>query len=130
MTEPDTELLDTLTAWMLEGGFTSLTYAVGDRSVTIRLAEAGSAAPAPRPVRVVASPALGRFLTRHPSAAEPLARPGARVKAGEIIALLDAGNVLIPVEAPCDGIMGRALAAEGAVAGYDDPLIEIEPLET
>ncbi len=128
MTEPDTDLLDTLVAWMRKGGFVSLTYADGGSRITLKLAE-GEATRAARPARTVSSPALGRLLLRHPMASEPLAAAGSRVAAGDILALLEAGNVLIPVEAPCDGIVLRLLAAEGDVIGFDDPLLEIEPLE-
>lgn len=128
MNGPDTEQLDRLVAWMQEGGFTRLTYSHGPRTIALTLPD-GDAPATPRPLRTIASPGMGVFARRHPVAAEPYAGEGSRVAAGDVLALLAVGPVLTAVEAPCDGIIRRVIAAEGAVVGFDDPLFDIEPVE-
>lgn len=67
----------------------------------------------------------GIFLDRHPVGADSVARPGARVRAGDLVGLLQIGLVLAPVVTPVAGTVGRALIAPGALAGYGTRLVEI-----
>jgi len=127
VSKPDTEQLDRLIEWMREGGFQRLTYSKGKgKSITLALPDTGGAAVA-RPLRTILSPGMGIFTLRHPVAAAPYVGVGQKVAAGEVVALLAVGPVLTAVESPCDGVVRRVLAEEGAVIGYEDPLFEIEP---
>lgn len=131
MSTPDVRLLDELVALMREGGLTRLTYAQGGASITLVLPEEGSVAARPAlPPRMVLSPGMGVFTPRHPLAAEPYVRPGSAVKPGDILALLAVGPVLTAIEAPFAGTVRRVLPEEGDLVGFEDALIEIEPLET
>lgn len=127
MSKIDHELLDKLTAWMEEGGFTRLTYTRGKRSVTLRRPEGAQAKPR-LPAQTITSPSIGVFTPSHPLAAEPYAAAGSVVRAGEIVGLLSIGPVLLPVEAPCTATVRRVLLQEGALVGFGDPLFEIEPM--
>jgi len=128
LSKVDHELLDKLTAWMQEGGFTRLTYTRGKRSVTLRLPE-GAKAGSRLPAQTIISPSIGVFTSSHPLAPKPYVAPGTAVRAGDIVGLLSIGPVLLPVEAPCAGTVRRVLSKEGALVGFGDPLIEIEPME-
>lgn len=74
---------------------------------------------------VANAPCAGVFLDRHPLRAAPLARPGERVRAGDVIGLLKLGQVLAPVLAPVGGVMVGARCAPGDLVGYGAPLMEI-----
>jgi biotin carboxyl carrier protein len=124
----DVELLDRLTAWMQEGGFTRLTYTRGKSTVTLRLPEGAIARPS-LPLRTINSPSIGAFLASHPLADRPYVEIGRSVGEGDIVALLAIGPVLLPVEATCSGIVRGVLRREGEVVGFDDQLFEIEPTE-
>jgi len=130
LSDLDTALLDKFVAWMIAGGVTRLTYAKGTTSITLRLpGEAAGPDLAPAAPRVVRSPAMGTFTARHPLAAEAYAKPGRTVATGEIVGLLAVGPILTAVVAPCGGRISRLLVDDGAVVGFDDPLIEIQAAE-
>ena len=75
----------------------------------------------------VAAPALGIFLRSHPLHEEPLAADGEALVAGQPIALLRVGALLVPVPAPADGIIVAAIPEEGALVGFGDPLFDFLP---
>jgi acetyl-CoA carboxylase biotin carboxyl carrier protein len=88
---------------------------------------AAAAATAPLPTRTVTAPAVGIFQHAHPMHVAPLASPGSAVKAGQALGLLRIGLLLIPVPAPCDGIVIDHVCADGAVVGYGTPLVHLLP---
>lgn len=106
---------------------------------TIRLRRGGATAdtqpvPAvPAPAQPVAAPptvvragTVGIVLHAHPVRAEPLVRPGQEVAAGQPLALLKIGLLLLPVPAPRAGKVCRMVAADGAPVGFGDALVELE----
>ena len=82
----------------------------------------GAEAPA---LLTIAAPSLGVFLHRHPLREEPLAAPGARVRAGQALGLLQIGPLLLPVAAPADATVHELLAAHGTLVGYGTPLFAL-----
>ena len=80
----------------------------------------------PAPV-VVTAASVGVFLHGHPLRDEPLAAPGAAVRAGQVVGLLRIGALLLPVTSPQDGIVVSMLEQDGAVVGYATPLVELQP---
>ena len=72
----------------------------------------------------IRAPAIGHVLWRHKLHAAPLAPPGTRVRAGQIVALLQIGPLLRPVLAPADGIVGAPCIEAGTLAGYGTPLLD------
>jgi acetyl-CoA carboxylase biotin carboxyl carrier protein len=79
------------------------------------------------PAEIIAAPGVGIFLTRHPLRAAPLADPGSRVRAGQIVALLRIGLLLRPVTAPAGGHFGAPLLGDCAMVGYGTPLFHRHP---
>jgi acetyl-CoA carboxylase biotin carboxyl carrier protein len=86
--------------------------------------QAQPAAPQASPTVVRAS-SVGVLLHAHPLRDVPLVRTGDAVAAGQPLALLQVGAVLLPVAAPHAGTVARVLAAYGAVVGYGEPLVEL-----
>ena len=86
---------------------------------------ASRAAPARPGTTIVAAPTVGIVRHRHPMRDAALAPPGTRIDRGQPLALLQIGPLLVHVEAPCAGVVGRLLAPDGTAAGYGDPLIEL-----
>ena len=86
------------------------------------------AAPAQHQGLTVRAPSVGVFLATHPLHATPLALPGARLRAGEPIGLMQIGALLLPVDAPQDAIVRAVLATPGTPVGFGTPLFELDPL--
>ena len=82
--------------------------------------------PAPHAARITA-PGFGVFLPRHPLRTEPLASPGQRVRAGQVVALLRIGSLLRQVVAPADGIISAALVEDCALVGFGTALFAFHP---
>lgn len=49
-------------------------------------------------------------------------RPGDRVRAGDVVAVVETAKAATEVEAPCDGVLGRIAAEEGAEVAVGAPL--------
>ena len=81
--------------------------------------------PQPKPM-VVRAGSVGIVLHAHPLRKEPLVRAGQPVVAGQAVALLKIGTVLLVVPAPRPGVVLRVIAPDGSVAGYGDPLVELD----
>jgi acetyl-CoA carboxylase biotin carboxyl carrier protein len=77
---------------------------------------------------VVSATSVGIFLHGHPLCREALVAPGERVRAGQVLAMLKIGALLLPVCAPQDGIALRPLVADGATVGFGTPLLELSRL--
>ncbi|MFG1270735.1 acetyl-CoA carboxylase biotin carboxyl carrier protein [Xanthobacter versatilis] len=69
--------------------------------------------------------APGRFLSAHPARDRPEVSPGSAIRAGQILAYLEAGDLVLPVIAPWDGKAGEMLASDGTLVGYGTPLVRL-----
>lgn len=88
------------------------------------------AAPHPGPSsQVVTASTVGHFLHRHPLHETALAPVGTQVRAGQVIGLLRAGMLLVPLLAPEDGLIGATLVPHGTIVGFGTGLIELQPIE-
>ena len=132
----------TLVAWLAATDIDILELAGPDGHLRLRRGESGQGqlvdASACRPElqggagaqrAVVTSPGVGLLLCAHPLRDEPLVDAGDRVAAGQVLALLRIGAILVPVPAPCPGIVTAILAADGALVGFGDPVLELAALE-
>jgi acetyl-CoA carboxylase biotin carboxyl carrier protein len=138
MTLNTLELTRQLSAWLadtdielleLEGPQTSLRLRRAIRapvalSPTAAAEPSNLAAPAAG-TTLVRADSVGVLLHRHPQRHAPLAPVGTRVRAGQPVALLRIGTLLLPVPAPRDGVVARLIADDGAALGYGEPLLEL-----
>jgi acetyl-CoA carboxylase biotin carboxyl carrier protein len=78
-----------------------------------------------RATNFVRSPAVGILRYCHPQTGLPIAPQGTHVRAGQAVALLQIGPLLLPVPAVDAGVIGAPLAAEGSAIGYGDPVAQL-----
>jgi acetyl-CoA carboxylase biotin carboxyl carrier protein len=78
------------------------------------------------PDSTIKSPGMGHLCLTHPLGAQEALREEARVKAGQAVAFLRAGEVLVPVIAERDAVIRRCVAAEGALVGFGEVLFEVD----
>ena len=126
MTDSHIATVQQLSEW-LQGTDITLLELSGPGNAGVRL----SRAPRPTDSRqeatstIVRANSVGVVLHAHPLRTEPLVRVGQQVAAGETVALLRLGLVLLPVPAPRAGVVQRVLAAHEATVGFGEPLIEL-----
>lgn len=130
MTLEEIERLATLCA---DSGIGEIELAEAGFSLRLRMAPAVAEAPespselpkAEDPFKGVRAPGVGVFRLCHPTTGRPVAEPGSAVRKGETVGLLQDGPCLKAVTAPADGVLGAALAEDGAVVGYGAPLYDL-----
>jgi len=76
---------------------------------------------------IVRSPSTGMLLHTHPLHTRPLCVPGQIVSAGQAVALLRVGQLLLPVIAAQPGTFVRYRATAGSVVGWGDALVDLLP---
>jgi acetyl-CoA carboxylase biotin carboxyl carrier protein len=96
--------------------------APGDAAAEIDLAEAEIHA---RHSFTVNAPAAGILLHRHPMQETSLAPCGSRIRAGQTVALLKIGALLLPIDAPQDGTVTDLMVQHGVLVGYGTEIIEL-----
>lgn len=146
MTQPELfALMDKFTA----GGLTRLEYEAGGARLVLEKSVSGqavpAAVPAPIPAAVPAAaaapeppageegtcikaPLVGTFYVAPQPGAAPFAAPGARLKKGEPVCVLEAMKMINQVPAPCDCEVLAVLAKDGELVGFDTPLFRIREL--
>lgn len=75
---------------------------------------------------VVRAGSVGIVLHSHPLREDTLVRVGQQVSAGQAVALLKIGAVLLAVPAPRAAVVSRVVAANESQVGFGDPLVELE----
>ncbi len=101
---------------------------LGWRNGAVTVLNDGEAPLAAADTVTVTAPSVGVFLPNHPASAAPLARVDGRVEAGQALGLLQVGVLLLPIAAPCAGIVAAVRAHAGATVGFGTPLIDLRPL--
>ncbi len=142
MTQPELfALMDKFAA----GGLTRLEYEAGGARLVLEKSAPGQAVPAPVPAAVPAAaaapeppageegacikaPLVGTFYVAPQPGAAPFAAPGARLKKGEPVCVLEAMKMINQVPAPCDCEVLAVLAKDGELVGFDAPLFRIREL--
>jgi acetyl-CoA carboxylase biotin carboxyl carrier protein len=92
----------------------------------------GPAAPAqPLPSSPAAvtieSPMVGTFYAAPSPGAEPFVREGDRVKAGQVLCIIEAMKLMNEIEAKMDGTVLKILVENGVAVEYSQPLFQFEP---
>ena len=145
MTQPELfALMDRFSA----GGLTRLEYEAGGARVVLEKAASvqGASAPAAAPVHAVPAapaapepsaaqegacikaPLVGTFYVAPQPGAVPFAAPGAHLKKGEPVCVLEAMKMINQIPAPCDCEVLEVLAKDGELVGFDAPLFRIREL--
>jgi acetyl-CoA carboxylase biotin carboxyl carrier protein len=128
--------IEQISAWLKEAGIDDLELSGPDRQLRLRAGRADHPDDAITEVNsaeaefraqhfTVNAPTVGILLHRHPMQDRPLAPCGCRIRAGQTVALLQIGALLLPVEAPRDGTVTRLLAEHGALVGYGTQIVEL-----
>ena len=74
---------------------------------------------------VVRAGSVGVLLLTHPLRGEPLVQPGQTVAAGQALALLQIGLVLLAVPAPRAGVVSRIVSTHESAVGFGTALLEL-----
>ena len=142
MTSPNTDRVQQLSDWLSATNIDRLELRGPDQSLRLqregRRIVVAPDEPVPGPaVEHVAAPGIaatassvGVFLHRHPLHHTALAEAGATVRCGQVVGLLQIGALLLPVPAPCEGVVAGMLAEHGSPVGYGARLVELHPHST
>ena len=91
----------------------------------------GAPAPVPAPEAdqgpVITAPLVGTFYAAPAPDQDPFVTPGAQVKKGDTVCLLEAMKTMIEVPAPCDCIIETVLKANGELAAFGEALMRYKP---
>ncbi|WP_223569809.1 acetyl-CoA carboxylase biotin carboxyl carrier protein [Pseudomonas sp. BF-R-26] len=72
------------------------------------------------------TPGLGRLLLMHPEQSDVLASVGSRVEQGQLIALLQVGDLLLPVRSQRAGRVTAVLVPCGTTVSYGEAFMRLE----
>ena len=92
-------------------------------------AHAPAAAPAAEPEptgHVVKSPMVGTFYGAPEPGAAPYAKVGTRVKAGQVVCIIEAMKIMNEIEADKAGVVKQILCENGQAVEFGQPLFVIE----
>lgn len=78
-------------------------------------------------LHAVTAPMVGTFYRSSSPEAEPLVRPGDRVRPGQTLCIIEAMKIMNEIEATVDGEVVSIEAEEGGPVEYNQPLIYIRP---
>lgn len=109
-------------------------YAVGPQPVAApqAAAVAPAAAPAAAPSAPAArgdqvkSPMVGTVYLQPSPGSDPFVAPGAKVKAGQTLLIVEAMKTMNPIPAPRDGTIVEVLVGDGQPVEFGEPLVVIE----
>jgi acetyl-CoA carboxylase biotin carboxyl carrier protein len=145
----EADLVRQLAELLNENDLTEIEVEDGDRKIVVKRnvtlaaaapaaapapAAAASAAPAAPPPSTppashpgaVKSPMVGTvFLAAEPGA-KPFVSPGAKVKEGDTLLIIEAMKVMNPIVAPRAGTVSQVLVVDAQPVEYDQPLVILE----
>lgn len=75
--------------------------------------------------QLLKTPGLGRLLLTHPQQNEVLASVGSRIEQGQLVALLQVGDLLLPVRSPKAGRLAAVLTTCGTTVGYGEAFMRL-----
>lgn len=76
--------------------------------------------------QLLKTPGLGRLLLTHPEQGDVLASVGSRVEPGQLIALLQVGDLLLPVRSQKAGRVSAVLVPCGTTVGYGEAFMRLD----
>jgi acetyl-CoA carboxylase biotin carboxyl carrier protein len=136
--------IEQFSAWLAEAGIDRLELSGPDGRLCLESAAPDENGPADADAAIQAAAAeidgqpgfavralgAGILLHRHPMRETPLAPYGARIRAGQTVALLQIGVLLLPVDAFRDGTVTSLLADDGALVGFGTEIIELSATQS
>ena len=151
----DAELVRQLAELLNQNELTEIEVEDGDRRIVVKrqvtvaaaaapVSVAAPAAPAPAPAAAPAAPAPAAAVppSAHPGAvkspmvgtvylsgepgARPFVAPGATVKEGDTLVIIEAMKVMNPITAPRAGTVTQVLVQDAQPVEYDQPLVILE----
>jgi acetyl-CoA carboxylase biotin carboxyl carrier protein len=75
----------------------------------------------------VKAPLVGTFYRSPSPEAGPFVEPGAKVKKGQVLCIIEAMKLMNEIESDLDGTVSRILVENGQPVEYGEPLFLIEP---
>jgi len=87
---------------------------------------AATPAPAAPQGEQVKSPMVGTVYHQAQPGAEPFARAGSRVSAGQTLLIIEAMKTMNPIPAPRDGVVLEVLVGDGQPVEFGEPLVILE----
>jgi acetyl-CoA carboxylase biotin carboxyl carrier protein len=145
----EADLVRQLAELLNQNDLTEIEVEDGDRKIVVKrnvTVAAAAAAPVPAPALApaatqaapsapttpashpgaVKSPMVGTvFLAAEPGA-KPFVAPGARVKEGDTLLIIEAMKVMNPIVAPRAGTVAQVLVIDAQPVEYDQPLVILE----
>ena len=120
-----------------EEGLSEITIWEGERRITVRQGGISPSVSAPQPkteeeVReeegmfTVTAPLLGTFYSRPAPEEEPFVQPGAMVKVGDTLCIIEAMKVMNEINAEVPGRVKEILVKDGEGVEYGRPLFTFE----
>ncbi|HEY0286883.1 MAG TPA: biotin/lipoyl-containing protein [Pseudomonas sp.] len=76
--------------------------------------------------QLLKTPGLGRLLLTHPQQSEVLVSVGSRVAQGQLVALLQVGDLLLPVRSHRAGRLAAVLTACGTTVGFGEAFMRLD----
>jgi biotin carboxyl carrier protein len=76
--------------------------------------------------RLLKTPGLGRLLLTHPQQSEVLVLAGSRVERGQLVALLQVGDLLLPVRSEKAGRLAAVLTVCGTTVGFGEAFMRLD----
>lgn len=76
--------------------------------------------------QLLKTPNLGRLLLTHPQQSEVLASVGSQVAQGQLVALLQVGDLLLPVRSQKSGRVAAVLVPCGTTVGYGEAFMRLD----
>lgn len=120
-----------------EEGLSEITVWEGERRITVRQGGISPSVSAPQPateeevreeegIFTVTAPLLGTFYSRPAPEEEPFVRPGAAVKVGDTLCIIEAMKVMNEINAEGPGRVKEILVKDGEGVEYGRPLFTFE----
>ncbi|QAY85236.1 acetyl-CoA carboxylase biotin carboxyl carrier protein [Pseudomonas arsenicoxydans] len=76
--------------------------------------------------QLLKTPGLGRVLLTHPHQSEVLVSVGSRVEQGQLVALLQVGDLLLPVRSHKTGRLAAVLTVCGTTVGFGEAIMRLD----
>lgn len=76
--------------------------------------------------RAVKAPLVGTFYAAASPGAEPYVKPGDRVKAGDVLGLIEAMKIMNEIQSPVNGVVTEISAKDGEFVAFDEVLFVLK----